>query len=136
VNCRSNLADRLERRATVHIREESPRRGAAPDPFGLKMVAPVLMAFGTPEQQRRFLPPILSSESWWCQGYSEPGAGSISPRCAPRSARREYFVVNGQKTWNTLGHFADWMFCLVRTDPEAKQQSGISFLLIDMKSPA
>jgi len=101
--------DRLERRATVHIRG-GIGRGGAPRliPFGLKMVAPVLMAFGTPEQQRRFLPPILSSESWWCQGYSEPGAGSDLRLAAhPRSARREYFVVNGQKTWNTLGHFAD-----------------------------
>jgi alkylation response protein AidB-like acyl-CoA dehydrogenase len=121
-----------------YIFEEESAEAGAPRliPFGLKMVAPVLMAFGTPEQQQRFLPPILSSEIWWCQGYSEPGAGSDLASLRTRAVREgEYFVVNGQKTWNTLGHFADWMFCLVRTDPQAKQQSGISFLLIDMKSP-
>jgi alkylation response protein AidB-like acyl-CoA dehydrogenase len=121
-----------------YIFEEESAEAGAPRliPFGLKMVAPVLMAFGTPEQQQRFLPPILSSEAWWCQGYSEPGAGSDLASLRTRAVREgEYFVVNGQKTWNTLGHFADWMFCLVRTDPKAKQQSGISFLLIDMKSP-
>jgi alkylation response protein AidB-like acyl-CoA dehydrogenase len=121
-----------------YIFEEEAAEAGAPRviPFGLKMVAPVIMAFGTPEQQRRFLPPILSSEAWWCQGYSEPGAGSDLASLRTRAVREgEHFVVNGQKTWNTLGHFADWMFCLVRTDPEAKPQSGISFLLIDMKSP-
>jgi alkylation response protein AidB-like acyl-CoA dehydrogenase len=119
-----------------YIFEEESAEAGAPRliPFGLKMVAPVLMAFGTPAQQRRFLPPILSSEAWWCQGYSEPGSDLASLRT--RAVREgEHFVVNGQKTWNTLGHFADWMFCLVRTDPQAKQQSGISFLLIDMRSP-
>src|SRR5579863_5473956 len=121
-----------------YIFEEESAEAGAPRliPFGLKMVAPVLMAFGTPEQQRRFLPPILASEVWWCQGYSEPGAGSDLASLRTRAVREgDHFVVNGQKTWNTLGHFADWMFCLVRTDPKAKQQSGISFLLIDMKSP-
>jgi alkylation response protein AidB-like acyl-CoA dehydrogenase len=121
-----------------YIFEEESAEAGAPRliPFGLKMVAPVLMAFGTPEQQRKFLPPILSSEVWWCQGYSEPGAGSDLASLRTRAVRDgDHFVVNGQKTWNTLGHFADWMFCLVRTDPQAKQQSGISFLLIDMKSP-
>ena len=121
-----------------YIFEEESAEAGAPRliPFGLKMVAPVLMAFGTAEQQQRFLPPILSSEIWWCQGYSEPGAGSDLASLRTRAVREgDHFVVNGQKTWNTLGHFADWMFCLVRTDPSAKQQSGISFLLIDMKSP-
>jgi len=121
-----------------YIFEEESAEAGAPRliPFGLKMVAPVLMAFGTPEQQQRFLPPILSSETWWCQGYSEPGAGSDLASLRTRAVREgDHFVVNGQKTWNTLGHFADWMFCLVRTDSNAKQQSGISFLLIDMKSP-
>jgi alkylation response protein AidB-like acyl-CoA dehydrogenase len=121
-----------------YIFEEESAEAGAPRliPFGLKMVAPVLMAFGTAEQQQRFLPPILSSEAWWCQGYSEPGAGSDLASLRTRAVREGgYFVVNGQKTWNTLGHFADWMFCLVRTDLHAKQQSGISFLLIDMKSP-
>jgi alkylation response protein AidB-like acyl-CoA dehydrogenase len=121
-----------------YIFEEESAEAGAPRviPFGLKMVAPVLMAFGTPEQQRRFLPSILSSEIWWCQGYSEPGAGSDLASLRTRAVREgDHFVVDGQKTWNTLGHFADWMFCLVRTDPKAKAQSGISFLLIDMKSP-
>ena len=121
-----------------YIFEEESAEAGAPRliPFGLKMVAPVLMAFGTPEQQKRFLPPILSSAIWWCQGYSEPGSGSDLASLRTRAVRDgDHFVVNGQKTWNTLGHFADWMFCLVRTDPKAKQQSGISFLLIDMKSP-
>ena len=105
-------------------------------PFGLKMVAPVIMAFGTPAQCARFLPRIASGEDWWCQGYSEPGSGSdlASLRCkAERDG--DHYVVNGQKTWTTLGQHADWIFCLVRTDPAAKPQAGISFLLIDMKTP-
>ena len=120
------------------IFEEESALAGAPRliPFGLKMVAPVLMAFGSPEQQRRFLPQIRSAEAWWCQGYSEPGAGSDLASLRTRAVREgDHYVVNGQKTWNTLGQFADWMFCLVRTDLQAKQQSGISFLLIDMKSP-
>jgi alkylation response protein AidB-like acyl-CoA dehydrogenase len=121
-----------------YIFEEESAKAGAPRliPFGIKMVAPVLMAFGSASQQRRFLPPISSGETWWCQGYSEPGAGSDLASLRTRAVRDgDHYVVNGQKTWNTLGHFADWIFCLVRTDPEAKQQSGISFLLIDMKSP-
>jgi alkylation response protein AidB-like acyl-CoA dehydrogenase len=120
------------------IFEEESALAGAPRliPFGLKMVAPVLMAFGSPEQQRRFLPKIRSAEAWWCQGYSEPGAGSDLASLRTRAVREgDHYVVNGQKTWNTLGQFADWMFCLVRTDTHAKQQSGISFLLIDMKTP-
>ncbi len=105
-------------------------------PFGTKMVAPVIMAFGTPAQQQRFLPKISAGEEWWCQGYSEPGAGSDLASLKTRAVRDgDHYVVNGQKTWNTLGQYADWIFCLVRTDPQAKQQSGITFLLIDMKSP-
>jgi alkylation response protein AidB-like acyl-CoA dehydrogenase len=100
------------------------------------MVAPVLMAFGNAAQQQRFLPKISSGEEWWCQGYSEPGAGSDLASLKTRATRDgDYYVVTGQKTWNTLGQYADWIFCLVRTDAAAKQQSGISFLLIDMKSP-
>ena len=121
-----------------YIFEEESAIAGAPRliPFGIKMVAPVLMAFGSDAQQRRFLPPISSGETWWCQGYSEPGAGSDLASLRTRAVRDgDHYVVNGQKTWNTLGHFADWIFCLVRTDPEAKQQSGITFLLIDMKSP-
>ncbi|MCK2088924.1 acyl-CoA dehydrogenase family protein [Thauera aromatica] len=105
-------------------------------PFGLKMVAPVLMAFGSAAQQQRFLPPILAGEAWWCQGYSEPGAGSDLAALRTRAVRDgAHYVVDGQKTWTTFAHYADWMFCLVRTDPAAKPQRGISFLLIDMRSP-
>lgn len=105
-------------------------------PFGLKMVAPVIMAFGSPAQQERFLPRILSFEDWWCQGYSEPGAGSDLAAVKTRAVRDgDHYIVSGQKTWTTLGQYADWIFCLVRTDPEAKAQRGISFLLIDMKTP-
>jgi alkylation response protein AidB-like acyl-CoA dehydrogenase len=100
------------------------------------MVAPVLMAFGSREQQQFFLPRILSGEHWWCQGYSEPGSGSDLASLKTRAQRHgDQYIVNGQKTWNTLGHFADWIFCLVRTDAESKPQAGISFLLIDMKTP-
>ena len=109
-------------------------------PFGLKMIGPVLMAFGTRQQQQRFLPKILSAEEWWCQGYSEPGAGSdlasLKTRARLATSRDgSSYIVNGQKTWTTLGQHADWMFCLVRTDPAAKPQRGISLLLIDMKTP-
>jgi len=105
-------------------------------PFGLKMVAPVMMRYGSAEQQARFLPRILAGEDWWCQGYSEPGSGSDLASLKTRAVRDgDDYIVNGQKVWNTLGQFADWIFCLVRTDPSAKAQKGISFLLIDMKSP-
>jgi alkylation response protein AidB-like acyl-CoA dehydrogenase len=123
----------------LHIFEEEAAAAGAPRsiPFGLKMVAPVIMAFGSPAQQQRFLPRILSAEDWWCQGYSEPGAGSDLASLKTRAERQgDFYVVNGQKTWNTLGQYANWIFCLVRTDPNApKQQQGISFLLIDMTSP-
>jgi len=121
-----------------YIFEEECALGGAPRliPFGMKMVAPVIMAFGNKAQQERFLPKILSAEEWWCQGYSEPGAGSDLASLRTRAVRKEdKYIVTGQKTWNTLGQYADWIFCLVRTDPEAKAQRGISFLLIDMKSP-
>lgn len=105
-------------------------------PFGLSMLAPVLMAFGSEEQRQRFLPRILNGEDWWCQGYSEPGAGSDLAAVKTRAVREgDEYVVNGQKTWTTLGQHANWIFCLVRTDPDVKKQEGISFLLIDMKTP-
>ncbi|MEY4511178.1 MAG: hypothetical protein RLZZ450_3300 [Pseudomonadota bacterium] len=105
-------------------------------PFGLKMVAPVIYTFGTKEQKDRFLPDILASNVWWCQGYSEPGAGSDLASLTTRAVRDgDHYVVNGIKAWTTLGQYADWIFCLVRTDPAAKKQQGISFLLIDMKTP-
>jgi alkylation response protein AidB-like acyl-CoA dehydrogenase len=121
-----------------HIFEEECAAFGAPGivPFGVNMVAPVIIKFGTPEQQARFLPRILSCEDWWCQGYSEPGAGSDLAALKARAVRDgDHYVVNGQKTWTTTAHYADWMFCLVRTDPDAQQQRGISFLLIDMKTP-
>ena len=105
-------------------------------PFGLSMLAPVLMAFGSEEQCQRFLPRILSGEDWWCQGYSEPGAGSDLAAVKTRAVRDgDSYVINGQKTWTTLGQYANWIFCLVRTNPDVKKQEGISFLLIDMDTP-
>ena len=121
-----------------HIFEEECVAAGAPRviPFGLNMLGPVLIKFGTEAQKRHYLPRILSSEDWWCQGYSEPGAGSDLASLKTRAVREgDHYVVNGQKTWTTLGHFADWMFCLVKTDTQVKPQAGISFLLIDMKSP-
>ena len=117
--------------------EELASAGTIPIlPFGLSMVSPVIMAFGSPEQKARFLPPTLSGEIWWCQGYSEPGSGSDLASLSTRAVRDgDHYVVNGQKTWTTLAQFADWGFFLVRTDPTAKKQDGISFLLIDMKTP-
>lgn len=107
-----------------------------PVPFGMKMVAPVIMAYGSEEQKQRFLPDILESNVWWCQGYSEPNAGSDLASLKTSAVRDgDEFVVNGCKTWNTYGQYADWIFCLVRTDNSVKKQAGISFLLIDMKSP-
>ena len=104
-------------------------------PFGVNMVAPVIQKFGTRAQKDRFLPPILAGETWWCQGYSEPGAGSDLAGLSTSAVRDgDDYVVNGQKTWTTLAQFADWGFFLVRTDPAAKKQEGISFLLIDMTS--
>jgi len=105
-------------------------------PFGPKMVGPVIYTFGTDEQKERFLPGIRSSEVQWCQGYSEPGAGSDLANLRTRAVREgDHYIVNGQKTWTSSAHWADWIFCLVRTNQEAKPQEGISFLLIDMKTP-
>ena len=105
-------------------------------PFGLTMVGPVIYTFGSEDQKERFLPPILSAEELWCQGYSEPGAGSDLAALQTRAVRDgEHYVVNGSKTWTSLAHWADWMFCLVRTSSEGKPQEGISFLLIDMTTP-
>ena len=104
-------------------------------PFGLSMVGPVIYTFGTPEQKAKFLPGILSGDDWWCQGYSEPGAGSDLASLRTKAVRDgDDYVVNGQKTWTTMAQHADWGFFLVRTDSDAKAQEGISFLLIDMKS--
>ena len=121
-----------------HIFEEETTSAHAPRivPFGIMMLGPVLQQFGSKAQQDHFLPRILNGEDWWCQGYSEPGAGSDLASLKTTAVRDgDDYVVNGQKTWTTLGQYADWIFCLVRTDPKAKPQEGISFLLIDMKSP-
>ena len=105
-------------------------------PFGLKMVAPVIYTFGTEDQKARFLPRILSSDDWWCQGYSEPGAGSdLAALTTSAEYAGDNYIVNGRKIWTTLAQFADWIFCLVRTSKGVRRQEGISFLLIDMKSP-
>ncbi len=120
-----------------HIFDEECGDAGAPTipPFGLRMVAPVIMSFGNLAQQEYFLPKILSGEHWWCQGYSEPGAGSDLASLTTRAERQgDCYIVNGQKTWNTLGQYADWIFCLVRTSNRGRPQEGISFLLIDMKS--
>lgn len=126
----------LERQLIV--REELARAGAPEiSAQGLYHVGPVLMTFGTEAQKRRFLPPILSGDELWCQGYSEPGAGSDLASLATRAvAENGGLVVNGSKIWTTWAHHADWMFALVRTDPEAyPKQAGISFVLIDMRAP-
>ncbi len=121
-----------------HLFEEECARAGAPRvvPFGPVMVAPVIMAFGNPEQQQRFLPGIASGDVWWSQGYSEPGSGSDLASVKTQAERQgDTYVVNGQKTWTTLGQYGEWIFCLVRTSTEGKPQTGISFLLIDMTSP-
>jgi alkylation response protein AidB-like acyl-CoA dehydrogenase len=106
-------------------------------PFGLTMCGPVLLRFGTDAQKKKFLPRIYNGEDFWCQGYSEPGSGSDLASLKTKAVREgDFYIVNGQKIWTTLGHYADWIFCLVRTDHAVeKRQEGISFLLIDMKTP-
>src|SRR5262249_39262845 len=105
--------------------------------FGLSMVGPPIIPFGTPAQKKSFLAKILSGEEVWCQGYSEPNAGSdlASLKTRAEDDGKGNFIVNGQKTWTTYAQYADWIFALVRTDPTAKKQAGISFLLCDMKTP-
>lgn len=129
-----------------HIWHEEMQRACVPIPlaFNASMVGPVIATFGSQEQKERFLPATANLDIWWSQGFSEPDAGSdlASLRCAAvrdpstGSGRAADFVVNGQKTWTTLGQYGDWIFCLVRTDPDApKRQQGISFLLVDMTTP-
>ena len=119
--------------------EECGYAGAPPlVPFGLAMCGPVLVEFGTPAQRQRFLPRIYQGDDFWCQGYSEPNSGSDLASLRTSAVRRgDHYVVNGQKTWTTMAHMADWIFCLVRTgtEGEQKQQEGISFLLIDLETP-
>jgi len=104
-------------------------------PFGLNMVGPVIYTFGNEEQKKKFLPDILEFNTWWCQGYSEPGSGSDLASLKTKAVRDgDHYIVNGSKTWTTLAQNADWIFCLVRTETTQKKQEGISFLLIDMKT--
>ncbi|HRJ68948.1 MAG TPA: pimeloyl-CoA dehydrogenase large subunit [Beijerinckiaceae bacterium] len=122
----------------LYIFRDEMQRTPAPEPlpFGVSMVGPVIYTFGSQEQKTRFLPRIASMDDWWCQGFSEPGAGSDLAGLKT-TARRDgdHYVINGQKTWTTLAQYADWIFVLARTSPEAKKQEGISFLLVDMKTP-
>ncbi|AFT71154.1 Acyl-CoA dehydrogenase [Alloalcanivorax dieselolei B5] len=117
--------------------EEEMALAGAPSipPFNTRMLGPILLEYGTEEQKERFLPGALNMDQWWCQGYSEPSAGSDLAALRTRAVREgDYYRVNGGKIWTSYAHYADWMFCLVRTDPEAKKQKGISFLLLDMRS--
>jgi pimeloyl-CoA dehydrogenase large subunit len=122
----------------IYLFNDEMQQAQAPQPlpFGVFMVGPVIIAFGNEAQKKKFLPRIANLDDWWCQGFSEPGAGSdlASLRTSAKRANGHY-IVNGQKTWTTLAQYADWIFCLVRTDPAAKKQEGISFVLIDMKTP-
>lgn len=121
-----------------HIWEDECARAGTPPilPFGVNMVAPVIMAFGSEQQKAHYLPRILNCDHWWCQGYSEPGAGSDLASLKTTAVRDgDHYIVNGQKTWTTLAQHADMIFCLVRTDSSVRKQEGISFLLIDMKTP-
>ena len=121
-----------------YIFEEEMGRARAPRiiPFGPKMVGPVICTFGSDAQKAKYLPPIAANQTWWCQGYSEPDAGSDLASLRTRAVRDgDHYVVNGTKTWTTAAHWADMMFCLVRTDTGVKPQEGISFLLLDMRDP-
>ena len=121
-----------------YIFEMEMAKAGAPgtSPFGPKMCAPVIMKYGSAEQKAQHLPPMLNSDLIWCQGYSEPGSGSDLASLRTKAERQgDFYIVNGQKTWTTLAQTADWIFCLVRTSNEGKRQEGISFLLIDMKTP-
>ena len=122
-----------------HIFEVEMITSGAPRivPFGPNMLGPVLIKFGSEEHKNHYLPRILNCDDWWCQGYSEPGSGSDLASLKTTAVKEgDHYIVNGQKTWTTLAQYADWIFCLVRTNPDAeKPQQGISFLLIDMKTP-
>src|ERR1700723_2165950 len=117
--------------------QEASRAGTLPPlAFSVTMVGPVIYTYGNEAQKAKFLPRILSGDDWWCQGYSEPGSGSDLASVRSKAVRDgDHYIVNGHKTWTTLAQHADWIFCLVRTDPHGKAQAGISFLLIDMKTP-
>jgi len=121
-----------------YIFQDELRRARAPvlDRCALDLLGPVLCAFGSHDQQKRFLPPILNGDVWWAQGFSEPNSGSDLASLRTRAELKgDHYLVNGQKTWTSEAHYADWIFTLVRTDPAAKPQAGISFLLIDIRTP-
>ena len=126
-----------------HIFDDECAAAGTPQilPFGIAMVGPVIMRFANEGQKRHYLPRILDGTDWWCQGYSEPGSGSDLASLKTRAEKgrnskgESIYIVNGQKTWTTMAQHADMIFCLVRTDPEVKKQEGISFLLIDMRTP-
>src|SRR5574340_808327 len=121
-----------------HLWRNEMQLASVPEPlaFNTQMVGPVLAEFGSPEQRERFLAPTANLDIWWCQGFSEPEAGSDLASLKTRAVRDGAdYVINGQKTWTTLAQYADWIFCLVRTDPNApKRQAGISFILVDLRS--
>ncbi len=122
----------------IYIWQDEMQLASCPPPlqFNCNMVGPVIAQFGSEAQKQRFLPATANLDIWWCQGFSEPGAGSDLASLRTSAVRDgDHYVVNGQKTWTTLAQYADWIFCLVRTDPAAKKQEGISFLLVDMKTP-
>src|SRR6201996_190935 len=122
----------------IYLYRDEMQQAQAPEPlpFGINMLGPVLIAFGSDAQKKRFLPRIANLDDWWCQGFSEPGAGS-DLASLKTSAKRDgdHWVINGQKTWTTLAQYADWIFVLARTDSSVKKQEGISFILVDMKTP-
>ena len=122
----------------MYIYQDEMQQACVPPPLGFNtnMVGPVIAQFGSEEHKRKFLPATANLDIWWCQGFSEPGAGSDLASLGTTAVRDgDHYVVNGQKTWTTLGQYADWIFCLARTDKSAKKQMGISFILIDMKTP-
>lgn len=122
----------------VYMYQDEMQQAHAPSPIGFNvtMVGPVIAQFGSEEQKQHFLPKTANADIFWCQGFSEPGSGSDLASLRTRAERRgDKYVVNGQKIWTTLAQYADWIFCLVRTDPAAKKQEGISFILVDMKTP-
>ena len=119
----------------IFLEELQKTPAPPPLPFGVNMVGPVIYTFGNEQQKKHFLPRIANMDDWWCQGFSEPGSGSdLASLKTTAKKKGDTWIVNGQKTWTTLAQHADWIFCLCRTDPDAKKQSGISFILIDMKS--
>ena len=128
----------LNREEAKVLRSEMRRINARSplDSFGIWMLGPALLQYGTEEQKQRFLPPIVRGEIRWCQGYSEPGAGSDLASLQTRAEDKgDHWLVNGQKVWTSYADKADWIFCLVRTDPTASKHEGISFVLFDMTTP-